>query len=163
MRRKDREIADFDAIVDIIRRCEVCRVAFFDDEYPYIVPMNYGVKADDGKISLFFHCAKQGKKLDLLAKNNKVCFEVDCDRMLVFKDKNVACSYGYAYTSVVGEGVMSVLPEESKLEGLAAIMEKFGVTDYEFDKTRVEQVNVLRLDVLHVSGKSRPLPTKSQP
>ena len=40
MRRKDREITDFDEIMKIIDKCDTCRLALFDDEFPYIVPLN---------------------------------------------------------------------------------------------------------------------------
>ncbi|MDF2587373.1 MAG: pyridoxamine 5-phosphate oxidase family protein, partial [Anaerocolumna sp.] len=43
MRRTDREITDLNQIVDIMKRCDVCRLAFFDKEYPYIVPLNFGL------------------------------------------------------------------------------------------------------------------------
>ena len=44
MRRKDREITDFDEIVSIIKRCDVCRLALNDEEFPYIVPLNFGLE-----------------------------------------------------------------------------------------------------------------------
>ena len=39
---------------------------------PYVVPLTYAYV--DGKI--LFHCAKQGKKLDLIRENPRVCFTV---------------------------------------------------------------------------------------
>lgn len=44
MRRKDREITDFDEIVAIMRKCDVCRIAVNDGDTPYIVPMNFGLE-----------------------------------------------------------------------------------------------------------------------
>ena len=43
MRRKDREIINKEQIWRIMQRCGVCRVAFHDAEYPYIVPLNFGI------------------------------------------------------------------------------------------------------------------------
>ncbi|MCI9135355.1 MAG: pyridoxamine 5'-phosphate oxidase family protein, partial [Lachnospiraceae bacterium] len=40
MRRKDREITDFQEILEIIRKCDVCRIALNDEEFPYMVPLN---------------------------------------------------------------------------------------------------------------------------
>ena len=57
MRRKDREITDFNEIVDVIRACDVCRIAMNDGDYPYIVPMNFGLDVQDGQVYLYFHCA----------------------------------------------------------------------------------------------------------
>lgn len=53
MRRKDREIKEFDGIVNVIKKCDVCRVALNDDGYPYIVPLNFGMKAEGGQIILY--------------------------------------------------------------------------------------------------------------
>ena len=44
---------------------------------PYVVPVSYGY--DQGRI--FFHSAKQGKKVDFMRRNNKVCFEVDDEQL----------------------------------------------------------------------------------
>jgi len=44
----------------------------FENE-PYVVPVAYGY--EQGRI--YFHSARQGKKLDFIRKNNRVCFQVD--------------------------------------------------------------------------------------
>lgn len=67
MRRTDREITDFSQIVEIMKRCEVCHISF-SDEYPYVVPMNFGMKIDGEEITLYFHGADVGKKHDLIKK-----------------------------------------------------------------------------------------------
>lgn len=57
MRRKDREITDFNEIMNIINKCDVCRLALFDEDYPYIVPLNFGVdKEDDQFVFVFSLC-----------------------------------------------------------------------------------------------------------
>ena len=43
-----------------------------DDAYPYALPMNFVY--DDETGHLFFHCAKEGHKLDAVRKHNKVSF-----------------------------------------------------------------------------------------
>ena len=75
MRRKDREITDFDEMMKIIAKCDTCRLALFDDEFPYIVPLNFATDVEEGQLYLYFHSAKVGTKLDLIRKNNKVTFE----------------------------------------------------------------------------------------
>ena len=47
MRRKDREITDFDEMMKIIAKCDTCRLALFDDEFPYIVPLNFGTNIEE--------------------------------------------------------------------------------------------------------------------
>ena len=68
MRRKDRQITDKDIINEILLKSDIARIALFDNEYPYIIPMNYGYKDN----ALYFHCAPEGKKLDLIKRNNNV-------------------------------------------------------------------------------------------
>ena len=77
MRRKDREIRDIDEIVRILNEAQVCRLALFDGEYPYIIPMCFGFDLDGDKLELYFHCAARGKKLDLIKENNRAAFEID--------------------------------------------------------------------------------------
>ena len=77
MRRKDREITDINEIISVMEKCDCCRIAFFDDEFPYIVPMNFGMSYDDNNIVLYFHCVGEGKRLTLL--NQTLMFlEMDC-------------------------------------------------------------------------------------
>ncbi len=82
MRRKDREIINKEQIWRIMQRCGVCRVAFHDAEYPYIVPLNFGIGKGE-PLTLYFHCAAQGKKLDLMQRDRRVSFEMDCAHQLV--------------------------------------------------------------------------------
>ena len=73
MRRNDKKIEDESIIIEILTKSLVCRVGLFDDEYPYVVPMNFGYNGN----SLYFHSATKGKKLDLIRRNNKVSFEIE--------------------------------------------------------------------------------------
>ena len=66
MRRSDREVKKFEDIVAIMEKCDVCRVCLHDDEYPYILPLNFGMTVQDGKIELYFHGAMKGTKYDLI-------------------------------------------------------------------------------------------------
>ena len=42
MRRKDREVTDLSEIIEILKNCDVCRLALNDDGFPYILPLNFG-------------------------------------------------------------------------------------------------------------------------
>ena len=76
MRRKDREVSDFDEMMKIIAKCDTCRVAMYDETFPYIVPLNFGTDLEDDQLYLYFHGAKIGKKIDLMRKNKNVSFEI---------------------------------------------------------------------------------------
>lgn len=55
MRRTDREIKEFNEIIEVIKKCDVCRLALHDEEYPYIVPLNFGMQLENGKVVLYFN------------------------------------------------------------------------------------------------------------
>ena len=53
MRRKDRALSREEAF-EVLKRCEVCRLAFSDEPAPYLVPMNFGVAEEAGETVLYF-------------------------------------------------------------------------------------------------------------
>ena len=77
MRRKDREILQKAQIAELIGRCQTVRMGMSGDDFPYIVPLSFGFEMRGERLIVYFHCAAEGKKLDLLARNNKVCLEWD--------------------------------------------------------------------------------------
>ena len=50
MRKADREIKSREEIIEIMKRCDVCRLAFNNGEYPYIIPLNFGLETDDNSL-----------------------------------------------------------------------------------------------------------------
>ena len=67
MRRKDREIKNFDEIISVLEKCKVLHLAMISDGKPYSVPVNFGyiVREEDGqkKLAVYFHGAGEGKKV----------------------------------------------------------------------------------------------------
>lgn len=112
MRRKEKEITSQAEIIEIVKNSRVCRVAFYDSEYPYIVPLCYGFDHQNDKISLYFHVAKHGKKLDLLKKNPNVAFEIEKD-VSIFRGKSV-CDYSMFFESVCGVGTMRIIEDDDE-------------------------------------------------
>lgn len=152
MRRKDREIIELDKIVDIMKKCDVCRLALFDQQYPYIIPLNFGLQYEDGRVELYFHGANEGKKLSLIKENNRVSFEMDCSHKLITGDK--ACDYTMEYESVIGQGIIEILPEADKINALDAIMRNYSKeSEFEYNEKYVNAIAVLKLSVIEVSGK----------
>ena len=68
MKRNDRQITDQDLILQILEENTICRLAFSDNENPYIVPVNYGYNNN----RIYFHSANDGKKINIIRFNNKV-------------------------------------------------------------------------------------------
>ena len=76
MRRSDREIKDFDSIVAVMQKCDVCRLALNNDGYPYILPLNFGLTVADGRIELYFHGAMEGLKYELMERSEEHTSEI---------------------------------------------------------------------------------------
>ena len=142
MRRKDREITDFDEIIEIIKKCDVCRLALKDGDFPYIVPLNFGLDVQDRQVAFYFHCAMEGKKLDLIRKDNRVAFE-----------ERMSCTMGYE--SVMGHGTISFVPEEEKYEALKILMRQYHAEDFAFDTRMMKVTTVMKLVVSDMTGKRR--------
>ncbi len=148
MRKKEREIVDSEIINDILKTSLICRIALFDDEHPYIVPMNYGFRDN----ALYFHCATKGKKIDLIQKNNKVGFEIEAaHEILKFEE---SCKWTTKYRSIIGSGEIEIIRDfEGKTKGLDVIMQQHGKSDNSYNKKHVEHVLILKLHILSRSGK----------
>lgn len=157
MRRHDRAVTDMATTREMLSRGTVCHLALQDaDGYPYIVPMNYGVTDANDQVSLVFHCAQAGHKLDLLRQNAKAAFSIADGQLIDGADE--ACKYSYAFESITGHGLVQIVEEPAeKLEALAAIMRQF-VPDRAF--AWIEQmangVTVLRLNIQAMTAKRNP-------
>lgn len=153
MRRSDREITDFDEITEIIRKCDVCRIALNDEDYPYILPLNFGMEVQDGKIVLYFHGANEGRKYELMEKNNKVSFEMDCGHRLIMNDEKMSCTM--AYESVIGQGTIEKVPDEDKYDALVILMRQYHQEDFPFNRDVMQKTTVLKLTVSACTAKRR--------
>jgi len=155
MRRFDRQIKDSTELREIIDRADVCRIAFADGSEPYIVTMNFGCLWDGDRLTLYFHCAKAGRKIDLLGRNSRVCFEMDIDHEL-FKDE-VPCRWGMKFRSIVGYGALEIVKDPAERhKGIGLVLEHYGFPGQpEPDERMMSVIEVLRLDVEEFAGKKK--------
>lgn len=148
MRKKEKEIKDEKTIREILSNSLICRLGIFDDDYPYIVPLNFGYHNN----ALYFHCAGEGKKIDLLRKNNNVCFEIEQSSEII-KDP-VSCNWTMKYCSVIGYGTIDIISDhESKKQGLDIIMRHHGCNDNAYKQKVVEEMLILKLNITSVQAK----------
>lgn len=164
MRRHDREIVDSECVWEIIRRAEVCRVAFCGGDWPYIVPMSFGILNE----TLYFHCASDGVKLDLLKANPNVCFEVETGVQVVPGDQ--ACGWSVRYQSVIGFGRASLVEDvDEKRAGLKALLARYEVLaqyktdgvlaqyktdgETEIPQNILSETTIFRVDIHSLTGK----------
>lgn len=149
MRRKDKEIVDLNVVQGILREAEVCRIAFANMDYPYIVPVNYAYQGN----CLYVHSAREGKKLEMLQKNNLVCFEAEtCAEVLPAKEP---CQWSTRYMSVIGYGRASVIDDlTEKRMALDWIMSKYaGNGEFSYPEEALQRIVVIKVEILELSGK----------
>lgn len=148
MRRKDREITDRAELEEIINRAEVCRLALWDGEWPYIVPLCFGYEAG----VLYFHSAPVGRKIALLEREKRVAFACDLDTEVV---KGASpCRWSMKYRSVTGYGEASFLEDQAdKKKALGIIMAHYGERAADFSAAELAQVAVFQVRIVALSGK----------
>lgn len=147
MRRKDREITDPEKIRAVIGECAVCRLGLADGKRVYVVPVNFGHVEEAGRHVLYFHGAKEGRKMDLIRQNGYAALEMDAGYRLQGGEQ--ACDYTAAFRSVIGEGsVREVTDPEEKKAGLTAILrQSTGRDQWTYSPAMLAEVCVCRLDV----------------
>ncbi len=156
--RREREVTDPAQILDILNRAKIVHIGLVDGDEPYVVPMNYGFTMDEGKLTLYLHGAKKGRKLDVIQANPKVFFSMECDVHPFEGD--IACRYGTAYASVMGSGTAAILEDSAeKCEALSLFMKTQTGQDFTFDDKMASIVSVIKIEAAYYTAKYRPMPT----
>ncbi len=112
MRRADREVKNREEIINILNSCKTASIAMIDRNMPYVVPMSYGYEFVDDSLVLYFHCATEGKKLDILKENNRVCFDIFCEGTPVHAE--IPCNFGYYFSSIIGNGTAEIIDNSTE-------------------------------------------------
>ena len=148
MRRKDKEIRDSQEIAAIIKRAMVCRIGLSDNDVPYIVPMNYGYVNNH----LYLHSATQGKKIEIIKQNNRVCFEMDIDHELVKSE--TPCQWTTKYRSVIGSGQAFFVDDPTeKAMALNSIRQHYSSPPCQFPAVKMKKVTIIRVEIESMTGK----------
>jgi hypothetical protein len=149
MRRKDKEVTDRRIIDDILATATICRLAMVDGGEPYIIPVNYGYR--DG--ALFVHSASAGRKIDILRRHPRVCFEIESSAFITKHAE--PCHWGANARSIVGYGTVEIVTDrEEKKRGLDIIMAHYGKTDPNlYDEKQLAAVVILRIAIESIACK----------
>ncbi len=159
MTRREQEITDINEIIRILDEAKIAHIGLVDGDEPYVVPMNYGYVMENGKLTIYLHGAKRGRKLDVIRANPKVFFEAECD--LVPFEGDVACRYGIAYSSIMGSGTAEIIEDvEEKKLALSLLMKTQTGKDFEFEDKMTTIVSVIKINVSQYTAKFRPMPKK---
>ena len=155
MRRKDKEIKDEKQIRKMLNQCKVMRLGMSVQDVPYVVPLNFGYQWDEGRLTLCFHGAKEGRKWDMIRANPKVAFELDGGHAPI-SGGDCPCEYGYGFFSVMGEGTAEAVhdPEEKKALLSQLMLHQTGRM-FSFTDGQAESVFVGKIQVHSYSAKAQ--------
>ena len=159
MTKRELQITEESRIMELLDKASVLHLGLSVNDEPYVVPMNYGYTTREGKLVLYLHCAHKGKKMDMMRKNPKVFFEIECE-LQPFEGR-LPCQYGLSYSSVMGRGTARIVEDvEEKKEAMTILMKTQTGKDFSFEDRLVSIVTVVRIDVAEYTAKHRPLPEK---
>ncbi len=148
MRRKNKEIKDPKLIEEILSNSVICRLGIITDDVPYIVPVNYGYKDN----IIYIHSAPEGRKIDLLKKNKRVSFEIECDNEIIRTGESCDCTT--KFRSLMGTGTVEIVTDyDEKIEGLDILMKQHGKHENSYNNKLVDFALVLKLMIEDVTGK----------
>jgi nitroimidazol reductase NimA-like FMN-containing flavoprotein (pyridoxamine 5'-phosphate oxidase superfamily) len=150
VRRKDKEITDGAALRRLLGETEYVTLAMSKDNQPYLVSLSIGY--DGERNCVYFHCAREGKKLDYLRANDAVWGQALRD----YGYKQEECSHVYATVQFYGR-VRFLEGKEEKLHAFRVMARQLdddpeartsGIKLDSLDNTIVG-----RIDIEHMTGK----------
>jgi nitroimidazol reductase NimA-like FMN-containing flavoprotein (pyridoxamine 5'-phosphate oxidase superfamily) len=151
VRRKEKEIKDKEELVEVLKGGKYAVISLSKENEPYIITLSYGY--DEVNNALYFHCSKEGQKIDFIKANPYVCGTV-------IEDNGYEGGCGQTYRSVVFRGKMNIVEElEEKKSGFNVLLNQLEndpiATKNKFlkkDET-YENSGMLRLDIEYITGK----------
>ena len=170
MIRKDREETNSFGL-DVIDRADYGILNLCRSDHPYGVPLSMVRKDND----IYFHCAREGKKLDLIRENNKVSvvFVTDAKVPDFYSEeelndfveqgdvsKILSSVYTTEYSSAMVFGEASeVTKEEEKILALRLICEKYTPDKMKYFDKAVEKslktLRVMKIEIEDITAKKK--------
>lgn len=138
-----------DALLD---RALVLRLALSAGDRPYLVPLCFGYDGD----RLYFHSAARGKKLEMLAANPQVCFEVE-EGVSLLRAAEV-CRFSMRYRSVIGFGRAKQLADlAEKRRALDLIVRHYGGDPVDYPPETLRELAVFAIQIEEMTYKAHKL------
>ncbi|WP_294467129.1 pyridoxamine 5'-phosphate oxidase family protein [uncultured Anaerofustis sp.] len=149
MRRKDREMNE-DFAFSVLDKAPFVTLSMVNEDKPYSVPVSI---ARDNDI-LYFHCALEGTKIDILNKNNNVTLTA------VSKCKPRPIDFTLEYESAVVNGkAFSVTDEKEKIYALKLICEKYALSNMDNFENAINRslhrTNIIKIEIDDIYGKRK--------
>lgn len=154
MRRKDKLITDPARLHQIIKASPYMVMGLANENTPYAVPLDF---AFDGR-DVYFHCAREGRKLDMLAANPQVwLLFVNYGGIFSSGTDNTACSYSTRFASVMAFGEAEIIEDpEQKKQVFKLLMAKIGKEDLPLRPGMLEVTCTVRVNIREMTGKQSP-------
>ena len=121
-----------------------------DRNEPYLVTVNYGYRDN----TIYFHSAQEGKKIDWLRKNPRVCFMIYIDDELV-KGENPCRDWSMKYKSMIGYGHAYLIDDPAEKEiGFNVLMSQYtGQKSFIFEEKNLKETAVIKIEIEEISVK----------
>ena len=152
MRRKNRAMKTPGEMEDLLGKMRVGRLAMSTEEGPYAVAVNYIFW--EGRI--YFHSALEGRKIEALRADPRVCFEVDDIGPQVLWDQG--CGISQIYRSVIcfgkAEFVEGAAEKRRILEAMVREFVPARCSARPLREENVDRTAVIRIDIESMSGKA---------
>lgn len=151
MRRKEKEVKDHAEMVRVLMAARYVTVAMCDEDGPYLATLTHGYDAE--RNAIYFHCANDGRKVDILKRDGRVWGQALVD--LGYADGR--CDHLYETTQFRGKAQFIQDPAEKRhaLEVLIRKNEKAPekVMAEQITDDSVRRVNIGRIDIDLMTGK----------
>lgn len=157
MRRKDREVTDFNKIVEVIDKCQIIRIGLADGDFPFIVPLNFSYDIQNGHIDFYIHGAMAGRKYELLQKNKKCSFEMDVPLKMDYLYE--AHDITMRYESVMGTADVEFVKDEDKEFVMQnKILSRWKeASEFPWNRAALARCAIVKISVKEISCKINPL------
>ncbi len=151
IRRKEKAIENREEMIAILESSKYITIAMCQNDVPYLVTLSHGY--DRKKDCIYFHCAREGKKVDILSENNIVWGQAIEDHGYA----EGACDHLYVTTQFKGK-VSFVEDVKEKEHALGILINSLEpnpqrVVEEQITEKSVKQVHIGRIDIEYLSGK----------
>jgi hypothetical protein len=151
IRRKEKAMTDPKEMAAVLRDAKHVTIAMSLNDEPYLVTLNHGY--DERKRCIYFHCAREGKKVEILRTNNQVWGQGLIDKGY----QHGSCDHLFKTTQFYGK-VTFVEDLEEKEQALRLMIKKLdknpdSVIKQQITAESLRRVLIGRIDISFMSGK----------
>lgn len=151
LRRKEKAITDPDEMISVLNEADHVTIAMSTGDEPYLVTLSHAY--DDSRGCIYFHCAKEGRKIEILRSNNRIWGQALIDGGY----KQGSCDHLFKTTQFSGRVTFVEEPEE-KEQALRMMIKKLDKNPKKviaklITPESLARVMVGRIDISFMTGK----------